>query len=389
MRTAFFDCVNGVSGDMFLSAAVDAGVDAEQLNHTFDSIFQGKVAVSFNRVMSGPISALQLDVTDHTEKKWKHYHDIVDMIKGSGLEEPVVSSALSIIDRLAEAEARVHGMEKARVHFHEIGAVDTLVDAVGAAVCMHHLNVNKGFSTPVAVGSGTVTCAHGELPLPAPATAEILKGARVVRKDINAECTTPTGAALIREFASDFGPSPAVVMETIGYGAGTRAPEKGRTNVFRMLIGSLATGPAADTVVIEANIDDMSPEQLAYAQQKLFAAGAQDVWHIPVNMKKGRSGFLLSVLTVQDKLQEISDVVFEQTSTFGLRWYPVCKKELDRDFVDVQTPYGTVRGKRALKDGRPVTISPEYEDCRKLAERGSVSLKEVFTSFYKSLHEFD
>ncbi len=385
MRIAFFDCVNGISGDMFLSAAVDAGVDTDVLNHTFDSIFHGKVTVSFNRVMSGPISALQLDVTDHTEKRWKHYHDIVDVIKASGLDKPVVSTALSIIDRLADAEARVHGIEKAAVHFHEIGAVDTLIDAVGAAVCIHHLNVEKGFSTPIAVGSGTITCAHGELPLPAPATAEILKGVCVVRRDINVECTTPTGAALIREFASDFCSSPSVVLESIGYGAGTRLPEKGRTNVFRILIGSLANEVAPETVVIEANIDDMTPEQLAYAEERIFASGAQDVWHAPVGMKKGRTGCMLSVLTVKSKLQEISDMVFEQTSTFGLRWYPVFKKELDRDFVDVQTDYGVVRGKRALKQGVPITVSPEYEDCRKLAESRNIPLKEVIASFYKSL----
>ena len=383
MKSALFDCSSGVAGDMFLAAAVDAGADLNRVNHFLASVFGEKVCVTVNRGSSGSLRALRVEIKDETEEKLRHYPDIRKLIMNASLPPRIENRSLSILRRLAEAEACVHGIEVEAVHFHEIGAVDTIVDIVGAVICMVDLGIEKGAVSEIAVGSGTVSCAHGELPLPAPATAELLKGMPVVRKGIRAECTTPTGAAILKEFADNLRAASPLCIQSVGYGAGMRENPDGTPNVFRILIGEAISEPPDDHCVVEANIDDMSPEQLAYAESLLLKTCAQDVWTVPVGMKKSRTGVLLSVLIERKDLSDCIDLVCRETTTFGLRYYGVDKVELERSFRVVQTAYGPVTAKEAIRNGSVVTSSPEYEDCRKIAETRKIPLKEVYTAFYR------
>jgi uncharacterized protein (TIGR00299 family) protein len=309
----------------------------------------------------------------------RRYLDIVELIRAARLPTRVEQQALAIFRRLGEVEATIHGCPLEQVHFHEVGAVDSIADIVGSCAALDLLGIEEIHSSPLNLGSGTVKCDHGVLPVPAPATAELLKGVPVYSSGIEAELVTPTGAAIVSTLARSFGPLPAMKIGEVGYGAGA-GDHPGLPNVVRVMIGeALASEPGLEPLLmLEANVDDMNPQICGFFAERAFAAGALDVFFAPVQMKKNRPGLLLSVLCRLEQRETLMDLFFQETTTLGVRGYEVFRRALDREFVPVSTPYGEVRIKVARHRGLVLNFSPEYEDCRLLAERNAVPLRKIF-----------
>ena len=379
MKVCYLDCFSGISGDMLLGALVDAGFAPEVLEAELRKLGLSGWSLSVQRVKRGALTAIKLDFQveeSHHHRTWK---TIRELIQASELSEGVKKRALGIFERLAEAEAKVHGVEKDKVHFHEVGAMDSILDIVGAAIAFEHLKIDKVIASSLNVGSGTVETQHGTLPVPAPATAALLKGAPVYSAGAPAELVTPTGAAIVSAEAKEFGGLPQLSVTSIGYGAGTN-DFKERANVLRVFLGETLPGTQVinDSVsVIEANLDDMNPVVAGYVMEQALAAGALDVFYTPVQMKKNRPGVVLTILCTPEKLNGLCELVFEQTTTLGLRFTEAQRRVLDREFVTVTTPHGEVRMKLARLNGHVLNAAPEYEDCKKLAEEKSVPLKQV------------
>jgi uncharacterized protein (TIGR00299 family) protein len=382
VRIAYFDCFSGISGDMTLGALIHAGVDAAAIKDALASLgLPAELKVA--RIRKSGFDATQVSVEAAPEHAHRHLHHITRMIDASRLSERQKSLANRIFRRLAAAEAAVHGSTIEKVHFHEVGAVDSIVDIVGAAVAIDLLNVDRIVSSPVPTGRGTVQAAHGRMPVPAPGTAELLKGVPIAPSTIEAELTTPTGAAILTEVASSFGPLPEMTIEAIGVGAGQRDLAE-QPNVLRVLVGSAADAVAdaeSDRIwILETNVDDVPGEWIGHCIDQLFAAGALDVYTTPIGMKKNRPGVLLSVLCSESRVADLEDIVFRETSTFGIRRMPAMRSKLDRRSVEVTTAFGTVRGKVGWRTGRPVVFAPEYEDCRRAATERGVPLREVYAA---------
>jgi uncharacterized protein (TIGR00299 family) protein len=281
---------------------------------------------------------------------------------------------------LAEAEAAVHGSTIEKVHFHEVGAIDSIVDIVGAAVAIDLLGVDRIVASPVPTGRGTVKAAHGVMPVPAPGTAELLKGVPLAASSIEAELTTPTGAAILTTVANEFGPLPEMRIEAIGIGAGTRDLAE-QPNVLRVFVGTVAESAETDRVwVLETNLDDLPGELIGYCTEQLFAAGALDVFTTPIGMKKNRPGVLVSVLCTEGSIGQMEEILFRETATFGIRRYLTVRSKLERCTHEVTTPFGPVQGKLGRRAGRPPIFAPEYEDCRRVAAEKGVSLREVYAA---------
>jgi hypothetical protein len=340
----------------------------------------GGFSIEVGHRMTGPIEATDVRVIldDHHHHHHRRLHDILEMIRGAKLSEPVKQTAERIFLRLAEAEAKVHGSSPEEVQFHEVGAVDAIVDIVGAAICLEMLGWPKVVASPMPTFHGYAKGSHGIFPLPAPATAEILRGVPWRKLDIEGELVTPTGAAIIREIAEGFGPLPAMTVEGIGYGAGKS--DFGIPNALRVMIGEEATTPgdsAECVTVIETNIDDLNPQFYEIAIERLFAAGALDVFLTPIQMKKNRPGTLLSVICDPDLAEAIAAVILAETSTFGVRisqWERLC---LDRRWEEVVTKFGVIRIKIGERDGKEITASPEYEDCKRAAIEHGTPVRRV------------
>jgi hypothetical protein len=380
MKLCYLDCFSGISGDMLLGALVDAGLSPAALENELRKLDLKGWSLATERVQRGELTATKLDFKiseTHHRRTWKK---IRELIRASALAAPVQQRAELIFDRLAEAEAGVHGVAKHEVHFHEVGAMDSILDIVGASVAMEKLGIEKILVSPLNLGSGSVKTAHGTLPVPAPATAALLKNAPVYSTGVAAELVTPTGAAVVAALAAEYGPLPRMSVSAIGYGAGSRDLTE-QANVLRVFLGEpLKESRTADepTVsIIEANLDDMSPQLGGYFMEQALAAGALDVFYTPVQMKKNRPGVLLTVICPSNRVEALSEMVFQQTTTIGLRIYEARRRVLAREFVSVETPYGSVRMKVARLNGRVLNAAPEYDDCQRLAREKSVPLKQV------------
>jgi len=379
---AYFDCFSGISGDMTLGAFFDLGVDPAWLAGIIrDQLgISAEISVSAASRMGVSGRAVAVASTDQTPR---HYPDIKAMVGKSRLPERARALSLEMLDRLAAAEARVHQCKKAEVHFHEVGAVDSIVDLVGTALCIEELKINRVVASKIPLGQGTVACAHGTLPVPAPATLEILEGVPTYGSGIEGERVTPTGAAIIRTLAGTFGSAPDMLIEKTGYGAGSRETP-GLPNLLRVVLGREAD--AGERVqIVETGIDDMNPELYGWLMDRLMAGGALDVWMIPAYMKKNRPGTLLQVLCPLSVREAIIRSILSETTTIGLRYYDVSRRVLKRQSVTVDTPYGPVAAKQvSLPDGG-VRAAPEYEACRQAAQASNVPLQTVYAAACRKL----
>lgn len=380
MKILYYDCFCGISGDMNLGALLDVGVDSGYLLHELGKLgLAGEFRLEIRKDSKNGIAGTKADVVLLNGHGHQHRHlsDIESTITGSGLGGRVKERSLAIFRKLAEAEAKIHGTSVEEVHFHEVGGIDAIVDIVGAAIAMEYLKVDRVFASPVQVGGGFVTCAHGILPVPAPAVAEILKGVPVRTGLVPFETTTPTGAAILTCFAEKFIDRTGIRIEKIGYGLGSRDLEV--PNVLRVYLGSMDEPQGAGELwMLETNIDDMNPELYGYAEQLLFAGGALDVWKTPVMMKKGRPAVQLSVLAGEKDLDRLEEVVFHETTSLGVRKYSVGRTMLRREVLTVSTRWGEVRVKLSYYEGKPLKYKAEYEDCKKLAEENHIPLVEVY-----------
>ncbi len=418
MRIAYLDCFSGISGDMFLGALLDAGVSQKLLVDTVAALDIG-ARIEASKVVRGGIAATKVDVYCHGEKDlprevfWEqgghghahgHKHDprhedshghhhrqhsghehgrsltaIRGIVEKTAISSTAKAAAIGVFEALGAAEAEIHDTSIEHVHFHEVGAVDAMVDIVCGAVGAEALGVDEWVCSPLNVGGGTVKCAHGTLPVPAPATLKLLQDAPIFSSGPQVELVTPTGAALVRTLAARFGSLPAMKVEKAGYGAGSRDfPE--HPNVLRLTIGEAAaklSAPSDTVTVLEANLDDLSPQVLAYAMERLLEAGALDVFSAPVQMKKNRPGSLLTVLAKPEDADRLAKLIFAETTTLGIRRREERRHTLARRWESVQTHWGPVRIKIASMNGTIANYAPEYEDCRALAEQNHVPLKRV------------
>ena len=439
-KTLYFDCFSGASGDMILGALLDAGVPLEALRGALGSLAIDHGVLSTERVLRAGISATkfrllepahnahaapQADTASTSSGELRHSHahthshrhsdglghrhrhddptdrtpspesrapspeprapspghhslaDIEGYIGRSALSPAGKARAVSLFHRLAEAEAAIHDMTLDRIHLHEVGAIDSIVDIVGAVFAMEVLGADRIVSSPLNVGSGTVTCAHGEFPVPAPATIRLLKGAPIYSQGVAVELTTPTGALLITDYAQTFGPMPAMRVSAVGYGAGDK-DFAGHPNVLRVVLGqSEDVQPFERIVSIECEIDDMNPQLFGPLMDRLYAAGALDVYYAPVQMKKNRPGTLVTVIAPVDRRDALAGVLFTETTTIGVRHQEMLRERLERKIVTVETPCGPIRFKVSAREGRTVNASPEFEDCAKAAAERGLPIKEV------------
>jgi uncharacterized protein (TIGR00299 family) protein len=372
------DCFSGLSGNMFLGALVDAGVPEAALREVISKIDIKGFSLVVKAVDKVGIHATHIDV-DLTSK---HHHrglsDILKLIREADIPEAVKEKSSLVFQRLGAAEAKVHGMPLEKVHFHEVGAVDAIIDIVGTVFGFHYLGIDHIYCSPLRVGRGFVKAAHGVMPIPAPATAELLNGIPWYPGDIDRELVTPTGAALVAELCNGFGDRPTgFLAEKTAYGAGTW--DLIIPNVLRLSVGSVPETKSTDSRwLLEANVDDSTPEVIAYVIDKLMSAGALDAWVTPIIMKKGRPAFLVSALCGESSKTAVEDVVFAETSSIGVRWQEVQRTVADRSIVPVVTEWGSVGVKVAERNGRIINIAPEFGDCRALAEQSGAPLKKIY-----------
>jgi uncharacterized protein (TIGR00299 family) protein len=378
MKTIYFDCFAGASGDMILGALVDAGVSPQQLQQQIALLGVQGYSIDFEKVDRSGISATYALVRTTHEHAHRHLSDILRIIYDSSLSEAVKERAALIFSRLAEAEARVHNQSIEKVHFHEVGALDAIIDVVGAAIGFEMLGAERFVCSPLHVGSGTVEMDHGRFPVPPPAVAELLKGVPFYSSNIQGELLTPTGAAILATVCNSFGPIPRLKLELTGYGAGTREYEK-FPNVLRVLIGQEELAAAADErlLMIETNMDDISPQILGHVMDRAFEMGALDCYFTAIQMKKNRPGVLLSILCRPDDRERFMQLLFAETTTLGLRTYEVERRALQRSVVRVETRYGPIDVKVAQLNGHIIKDMPEFEQCRQAALKAGVPLRDV------------
>jgi len=382
MKIAYFDCFAGASGDMILGSLMDAGLSLERLKSELAKLHLAHYDLEVKKVTKRGIGGSQAVVNidqHHHHHHHRHLQDIKEIIEGSDLDTTIKTQSIEIFARLAEAEARVHRTSVDHIHFHEVGAMDAIIDVVGSVAGLSALDVGKVYCSPLHVGTGTVECAHGILPVPAPATAELIKGKPVYSTGVEGELLTPTGAAILTTLASDFGPMPIMSVESIGYGAGTSEPAI--PNLLRMIVGESSDqmkGYDLERVAVaETNIDDMNPQIYEYLIQRTLEMGALDVFLVPMQMKKNRPGTLVTVICAPERIEEFSDFLLKETTTIGLRWRIDNRIKAHRSIMEIQTKYGPVRFKVAEANGTAMNIAPEYEDCRRLALGKKVPLKEI------------
>jgi pyridinium-3,5-bisthiocarboxylic acid mononucleotide nickel chelatase len=383
MKIVYGDLVGGASGDMFVAALLDLGLPLAALKSELKKIPGLKYRLEAGSKKLGAIRAMRFRVVTAKKEPERSWTEIRRIIQQSALESETKQRAIDIFARLADAEGKVHGVSPERIHFHEVGATDSIVDIVSAAIGAHHLHIDAFHFSRIPLGRGVTRSRHGPLPLPAPATLELLKGLPVEWTDLPAETVTPTGAAIIASLGKTFGAAPQMTVEQIGYGAGEKEfPD--RPNVLRLILGrEEAASEHDDMLVIETNIDDMSPEFYDYLFERLFAAGARDVFLTAVQMKKNRPGTLLTVLAEPALREKIAEIVFSETSTVGLRYHPVQRDVLKREVVRVKTKYGNVKVKVVEQpDGRR-RAAPEYEDVKRIAALKKVPLKAVYDEALK------
>ena len=381
MRVVHFDCPSGASGDMILGALVDAGASIDMLRAELRKLALPGWQLTAREVTRGAFRATKVDVAldgggDHHHR---HLADIIAILRASTLPGDVTARAELIFTRLADAEARVHGTSREEVHFHEVGAVDAIIDITGAAVALSMLGADSVSASALPVGSGFVDTAHGRIPIPAPGTAELLRGFPVEDTGVTGELVTPTGAAIITTIAQTRGRMPSMIVSAVGYGAGTRDVPNA-ANVLRCFVGEATSAgvAAADTVMqVETTIDDMSPQLYEPLIERLLAVGAVDVFLTPVIMKRSRPGIVLTALCPRDRVDEVSRVLFEESSTIGVRWSTRERQVLPREIVTLVTSYGSLPFKVSRLAGRVITVTPEFADVARIAREKSVPVREV------------
>jgi uncharacterized protein (TIGR00299 family) protein len=377
MRTLYFDCFAGASGDMILGALVGAGADSEKLREQLQLLDVSNFDVSFHTVDRSGISATRAEVRTEDEQHHRHLSTILKIIERSRLSDSVKSRASRIFTRLAEAEARVHNVAVEKIHFHEVGAMDAIIDVVGACIGFDLLGVERFVASPLHVGSGTVEMAHGRFPVPPPAVVELLRDAPTYATNIQGELLTPTGAAIISTLCESYGAQPAMRVAAVGYGAGRREYER-FPNALRVMIGESDADAASEKLfVVETNLDDVSPQIVGHVMERAFERGALDCYFTPVQMKKNRPGVLVSLLCRPADRESLYQLLFDETTTLGVRSYEVERRALPRESVLVQTEFGAIRIKVARSQGRIVNATPEYDDCRAAARKWDAPLRDV------------
>ena len=408
MKLAYFDCFSGISGDMTLGALVDAGCGVEELRAGLNGLQVPGWELTAEKVWKNGMAATYVRVKTEDQSKHRSLSAILEILEKSQLAAGVRERASAIFRKLGEAEAAVHDVPVEKIHFHEVGAVDAILDIVGACIGFEALGIEKFACSPLNVGGGTAKMAHGVLPVPAPATARLLTGKPTYSNGVQKELVTPTGAAIVATLCEAFGPQPGMSVSAIGYGAGT-ADLEGQPNVLRIMVGeevgagkekeraqtevcatSGQPGLAApqgfdeEIAVVEANLDDMNPQIYGYFLEKALGAGALDVYTTPVQMKKNRPGTLLTILCKPQDTSALMELIFAETTTFGVRTYRAQRRVLPREWVNVGTEFGEVRIKVSRVNGRILHVAPEYEDCRKLAAEKDVPLQRVIASAMRS-----
>ena len=398
-KTLYFDCFSGASGDMIVGALLDLGLPLDDLRGALGSLAVDLGGVSATRVLRAGVSATKFQVHaedcahdhahshPHAHPHSHHHHslkEIAGYIQRSALSKTGKERAIHLFERLAEAEAAVHDMPVDRVHLHEVGAIDSIVDIVGAVYGLEQLGADRIVSSPLNVGGGTVTCAHGVFPVPAPATARLLAGVPVYSGDVQMELVTPTGALLVTGHAESFGPMPAMTIGKIGYGAGDRDPKR-HPNVLRMIVGDEEPRRRGHRVVeITCEIDDMNPQLFGPLMENLHREGALDVFYAPVQMKKNRPGTLVTVLAHPEDREKLTGILFAETTTIGLRYQEMTRECLEREIVTVETPLGPVAFKVARRGGQVVNAKPEFDDCARIAAEKGLPVKDVQEIVLKS-----
>ncbi|MFD3156072.1 nickel pincer cofactor biosynthesis protein LarC [Haloimpatiens sp. FM7330] len=404
MKVLYYDCFSGISGDMNLGAMIDLGVDKHYLIDELSKLnINEEFKIQVSRDMRKGITGTKVDVIlEHEHQQHHHQHnhvhrnlkDIENIINSSSLNENVKKISLDMFMKVAKAEAKVHGKELYEVHFHEVGAVDSIVDIVGAAICLDYLNVDKVMASSIELGGGFVKCAHGVIPVPAPATVEILKGIPVKSGIVPFETTTPTGAAIIATTVNEFTDNKTFNIEKVAYGIGGRDTEI--PNVLRVFLASIENNNDEtskvycenDTCfVLEANIDDMNPEIYDYVYERLFSKGALDVYMNSIVMKKGRPGVKLSVLCNEKNKEELKKIILSETTTLGVREHETRRTILRRDFDKIDTIYGKVTIKNAYLGDKEIKVKAEYEECKELAYKNNVSINEIYKEVSKNLNK--
>jgi uncharacterized protein (TIGR00299 family) protein len=387
MKQAYFDCFSGISGDMTLAALVDAGCDLAQLRSGLAGLQIPGWSISAERVWKNGMAATCVRVSTEEQSTHRGLSAILQIIEKSGLSDTAKKNSAAIFRKLGEAEAAVHDVPLEKIHFHEVGAVDAIVDIVGACIGFEMLGIERFACSALNVGGGTAKMAHGVLPVPAPATAKLLQGKPTYSNGGQKELVTPTGAAIVATLCDSFGPQPPMSVSAIGYGAGS-ADLEGQPNVMRLMVGEAAEkivpGFDEEISVIETNLDDMNPQIYGYFLEKALAAGALDVYTTPVHMKKNRPGTLLTVLCNPQDMNSLMLLIFTETTTLGARTYRAQRRVLPRETVNVHTQYGDVHIKLSRVNGSIRHVAPEYEDCRKLAAERNVPLQQVINEALRS-----
>jgi len=388
MKILYYDCFAGISGDMNLGAMIDLGLDPEYLKNELLKLKIDTYEIKVSKDQRHGIFGTKVDVITEKTDIHRHIFDIEKIIRSSTLNDEIKELSLLIFRKIAIAEAKVHNMPVEMVHFHEVGAVDSIVDIVGAAISINYFKPDKIIASGIEVGGGFVKCAHGTLPVPAPATAEILKGIPVRMGNVDFEATTPTGAAILAATANEFTDKPGIKIQKTGYGVGHK---KGNIpNLLRVYLGelieeSVLPEKSYTNHMIECNIDDMNPEHYEYVIEKLFDSGANDVFLTPVIMKKSRPGIKINVLCSKKNIETLKNTLLTETTSIGIRDYKVNKTSLERKFSDIDTKWGKVRIKSSWLNGVKVHVKPEYEDCKEIAKGNNISLNEVMNEIMKSL----
>lgn len=386
MRVLYFDCFSGAAGDMILGALIAAGADRDVVRARISGLGIGGFELKIEDVRKQGFSAIKIQVDWQPDHAHRHLHHIQKIIDASSLSAFVKQTAMRVFQRLAEAEARVHGTTIEKVHFHEVGAVDAIVDIVGTAIALELLNVDRIVCSPVPVGSGTVQCDHGVMPVPAPATAELLKRVPIAACDETGELLTPTGAAILTTIADSFGPMPEMMIESIGFGAGTR-DGKSRPNVLRVLCGDateLLVAGRDEVVILETNLDDCTGEEIGRVIERLIEVGALDAFCQPIVMKKSRPGVMLTAIAPLEREAICTRTMLHETTTFGVRRRVSQRVTLERRIERVETAFGTIRVKLGLEEDRVIRVAPEYDDCDRAARTHGVALRDVMDAARKA-----
>ncbi|MHC4619146.1 MAG: nickel pincer cofactor biosynthesis protein LarC [Planctomycetota bacterium] len=386
MKVACFDCFAGASGDMIVGAMLDAGLDGEFLKSRLSTLGIKGLDIEISKTNRAGLRAISFQPVAPHQHEYRNLEQITDIIKRSKIGEKAAKTAIAIFDKLARAEGAVHDKDPEDVHFHEVGAVDSIVDIVSASIGIDALGVEKVYCSTLSVGGGAVQCAHGLMPVPVPATAELIKGVPVVGGPAQVELLTPTGAAILTTIVEEFAALPAMKIEAVGYGAGSRNPEE-FPNVLRLILGESAAGSSADTdtvCLLETNVDDVSGELIGFVTEKLLEDGALDVFTTPIVMKHNRPAVRVSVMCRLEDAPELERVLFEQGLTFGIRRQVLQRSKLARDFVSVKTQFGKIRIKTGSMNGKIVNAKPEFSDCAAAAKKHNVAVKVVWEAAIKA-----